>query len=410
MPHQIGIIFRGRQTPRPNPRRLFALAAACWLPLLLAPPPAAAAAGRPIEAYRVTRPGLVLFDPEARAETLAGMPEGRRRALCEAGFERWPVHKPVKKVAAPKDYGGDVRSEPFAWTVMNAAAAAFGLDDGDAREALIANLERWAKGDALTRLGNRRPDTYYSLDRTLLPTIVAYGLVREHPDLEKARQKRIHSWLKHLVRMRGVKRDDDTTGPITDSNNHRYLRDGVTMAWGALVGDDDRFREGIEGYLAALADMRRDGSLPLETMRGARALWYQRHAIASLVAIAEMAAVQGYDLYGVEIEGRSLHRAIRFLVDGIADQTIVWPYAEANQSPGPFENYRVQDLSFLAPRGHGRHYMAWIEAYAARFPDRPESRSLRRQLDEFEPNRRPMIDEYSGGNTSCFFAPPDDGP
>ena len=36
--------------------------------------------------------------------------------------------------------------------------------------------------------------------------------------------------------------------------------------------------------------MRPDGSLPLETRRGARALWYQRHAIASLVVIAEIAA------------------------------------------------------------------------------------------------------------------------
>jgi poly(beta-D-mannuronate) lyase len=144
-------------------------------------------------------------------------------------------------------------------------------------------------------------------------------------------------------------------------------------------------------------------------MRGARALWYQRHAIASLVAIAEMAAAQGYDLYAVEGGGgRSLHRAIRFLLDGIDDQTLVWPYAEANESPGPFENYRVQDLSFMAPRGHGRHYMAWAEAYVARFPDRAEARDLRRQLDAFEPDHRPMIDEYSGGNMSCFFVRPEE--
>ena len=59
----------------------------------------------------------------------------------------------------------------------------------------------------------------------------------------------------------------------------------------------------------------------LETARGSRALSYQRHAIASLVAIAEMAASQGYDLYGMEGEdGQSIHRAIEFLLDGI-DQT-----------------------------------------------------------------------------------------
>jgi poly(beta-D-mannuronate) lyase len=220
-------------------------------------------------------------------------------------------------------------------------------------------------------------------------------------------RERIEAWLDHLVWRRGPGRERDPD--LTSSrNNHRYLSDSVTMAWGILHGDDDPFRAGVETYLAALGQMRPDGSLPLETARGSRALSYQRHAITSLVAIAEMAAAQGYDLYGVEgPEGQSIHRAIAFLLDGIDQTSLVWPYARENDNPRAYRNYKVQDLGFMTKRGHGRHYMAWTEAYLARFPDTELARRLRQALAEFGPAEPPLIDDYSGGNMSCFFALPD---
>ena len=124
----------------------------------------------------------------------------------------------------------------------------------------------------------------------------------------------------------------------------------------------------------------------------------------------EMAAVQGQDLYGLEIDGRSLHRAIRFLLEAIEDPRRVWRYAAANDKPGPEKDYRRQDLGFLKPRGHGRHYMAWVEAYAARFPERPEARRLLALVQPARPGIRPMVDDYSGGNMTCFFARAPDGP
>jgi poly(beta-D-mannuronate) lyase len=154
--------------------------------------------------------------------------------------------------------------------------------------------------------------------------------------------------------------------------------------------------------------MRTDGSLPLEVARGSKALWYQRQAIASLVTIAEMAAVQGYDLYAIEIEGRSLHGAIDFLARAIERPGIVLPYARANRKPGEFRNYAVQDRTFMVQRGHERHYMAWIEAYRARFPTRAATRQLVRLFDQYQADPRPMIDEFSGGNMTCFFALPDE--
>ncbi len=384
-----------------NPARRRAQGASLALGLLLgvgwAMP--AAAGSLALEDYRVTRPGQVLVDHGKRQAELAAMSQAQRQHLCGSDRQDWPEHGVVHNV-----YNGSQPGQNVVYTFMIGSAAAFGTDDAAARAAVVDNLVRWADGDALGKFKKKPAATmYYNLDRTLLPVIVAYSLVRDHPDVPAGARQRIEQWLDRLVWRRGPGRERDPD-LSSSQNNHRYLSDSVTMAWGILRGDDEAFRSGIERYLAALEQMRPDGSLPLETARGARALSYQRHAISSLVAIAEMAAVQGYDLYGIEGgQGQSIHRAIEFLLDGIDDPAIVWPYAMENVNPGPYRNYKVQDLGFMKERGHGRHYMAWVEAYRARFPTSELALRLQDRLDAFGAAEQPLIDEYIGGNASCLF-------
>ena len=355
-----------------------------------------------IDEFRVTRPDALLFDRVARKQVLAAMPESGRADLCGVNRKNWPEHGVVRNVRNDEQPGQNV-----VLTLMTGAAAAFGTDDEGARAAVVDNLARWAEGGALGQFRDDPAATmYYNLDKTLFPVIVAFSLVQDDPATADGDRGAIEAWLGDLVWRRGPGRERDPA-LSSSQNNHRYLSDSVTMAWGILQGDDEWFRAGIERYLAALEQMRPDGSLPLETARGARALSYQRHAVASLVAIAEMAAAQGYDLYAIEgSNGQTIHDAIGFLLDGIDDPAIVWRYASENEKPGAWRNYRVQDLGFMTERGHDRHYMAWTEPYLARFPDAELSLRLRQMLAEFDPDGRPMIDEYSGGNTSCFFAPP----
>jgi poly(beta-D-mannuronate) lyase len=361
-----------------------------------------------LAAYQVNRPGRILFDREARKSVLGTLPPAQRQALCGQPRQRWPSHPVVKNVTARDDGGPDDRSEPFAWTVMNEAAVAYGLDDAYARRSLVRLLDRWARSGGLTRLNESEVNVYYAVDRSLLPTLVAWSLVRDAPDVERERAQRIDRWLRRVARLRGDLRPRSSEGDLTSRNNHRYLSASVSMAWGALTGDDGAFREGINAYRQALAAMRPDGSLPLETARGARALWYQRHALASLVTIAEMAATQGIDLYGeAAAGGRTIHTAVGFLLDAVRDPRRVWPYARADEKPGSDTDYRDQDLDFLVRRGHGRHYMAWAEMYLARFPNRAESRRLLGLLARADPDFRPMVDDYSGGDATCFFARPE---
>jgi poly(beta-D-mannuronate) lyase len=348
----------------------------------------------------VTRPGRVLFPRDERAAELARLPPALGAAWCPAHVG--PAPQPVARLRALPD-GPDNASEPFALAVMTDAGAAL-AGDSAATARLIRLLARWADAGALRGGGGERggANRAYALDRTLLPTIVAFASVAGNPGMDAVTRERVRSWLGHLVETR----PRPGAGDLTRRNNHHYLRGSVDAAWGALVGDDERFQAGVAAYLDALRSMRPDGSLPLETRRGARALWYQRHAIASLVVTAEVAANQGLDLYGRRVDGRDLHAAISFLLDAVEDPARVQPYATADDNPGLDQPPNVQDLSFLATRGHGRHYMAWVEIYAARFPGRPESRRLMGLLARSDPGFRPMLDDYSGGATTCYFARP----
>jgi hypothetical protein len=147
--------------------------------------PAGGADQPDLAGHRVTRPGEVLIERAPRRAWLAALPAAERAARCGAVRDDWRSHKAktrLKTSKADAQNSTDGRSAPFAWTVMTAAAVAFGHDDAAARAALIGNLLRWARGETLTKLEDRHDNTYYSLERTLLPTIVAYGLIRDHPD------------------------------------------------------------------------------------------------------------------------------------------------------------------------------------------------------------------------------------
>ena len=93
--------------------------------------------------------------------------------------------------------------------------------------------------------------------------------------------------------------------------------------------------------------------------------------------------------------GHDLHRIVGFLSNAIADPALIAQY-----TPEP------QYLGFLDRRGHERHYMAWFEAYRARFPDSPITRQLQTQIDAEGVYAEPLLDEYAGGAMTCFFALP----
>ncbi|MEZ5823852.1 MAG: alginate lyase family protein [Geminicoccaceae bacterium] len=337
------------------------------------------------------RAGDVLVEVETRGMALRRLDQRTREDLCGKPRLDWPSEPAVKIVRPDRQPG-----QKLVMSLMEAAAVTLAFDDRRALESIVENLDRWARNDAMAkRQKKRRAREYYNIDRSLMPMIVAFSLVRGHADVDPVKIARIEAWLRRLVDMRRGRERFFKPSLGSSRNNHRYLADSVTMAWGAVTGDAVLFDKGIYRFRVALDQARGDGSLPLETARGRKALHYQRHAVGSLVAIAEMAALQGVDLYSWRNErGQTIHDLVDFLVRAIDDGSVLEPYAR-----------QPQDFGFLEERGHGRHYMAWFEPYAARFGQRETVIRLRELLREHGYRGEPMIDDYFGSMTTCFFRP-----
>lgn len=345
---------------------------------------------------------------------LAAVLAGLGPARAEIGPDRaCAVHgrllgySPVIALDGPAHAGTDRAAEPFALAMMEAAAAWRGPGDAAAAEAAVRELERWAGADALRAIGdagsgNSNTNSVYSFRRTLIALLGAWQELRSSP-AGRANAHLIEPWLARLVARQEVATGGAKTRQRADAmsnrNNHVLLRATVEAQWAALGNRADLAARAYNTARATLAEMRSDGSLPLETARGVRALWYQRHAIASLVYIGELLEPQGFDLWQPRADGGDLHRAVTFLIRAIERPAILEPYAGADLA------YR-QDLGFLEPRGNGRHYMAWGELYRVRFPDRPEAASLVRILPRADHPGWPLLDDYVGGNATCRIRTP----
>ncbi len=121
-------------------------------------------------------------------------------------------------------------------------------------------------------------------------------------------------------------------------------------------------------------------------VRGYRALHYQDFALTPLVHIAEIAARQGYDLYSLEIDGKDLHRAVRFLAAAIDNPKLVSRYTKA-----------TQDLGFSYHPAGG---LNWLEPYYRRFPDEQVARLLKTSM-----KTRPISHRWTGASTLYFYEP-----
>lgn len=340
-----------------------------------------------------------LFDVDARTTVLSTEPYREIRATCLsiAIDPAWARLMPIKKLSATEGYGSDQSAEDFSWAVMVLSGRVL-AGDTKARTTLEALLLTWATANAFTQTQEVH-DAYYALKRQLLPLAVAYAILK--PNLQPARATLLEGWIGALV-----KKVDHLFDGDVDRNNHRVLADSLLAVWGSILGDRAMMEKGLARYEAVLAETRPDGTLELEARRGARALWYQRQTLSSLTVLAEVARGQGIDLYGRRGPGGQSYAALLgSLINGIKSPVLVAVYAAENHIPGPEKDYRKLELGFLKTRGHGRHYMAWSEAAALT----GKGLSFGRLRDLFERqirSERPLIDEFIGGNSTCFWGQP----
>jgi len=340
-----------------------------------------------------------LVDVAARSAALQTRELAAIRKSCLAikAERKWMDLKPVARLATTEGYGSDNSAEDFSWAVMVLAGRSL-AGDKDSTKNLSRLMLKWAQADAFGTTEEVH-DAYYALKRQLLPLAVAFQIVQ--PSLSEADEAALKAWIDPLVR-----RIDKLFDGDVDRNNHRTLADSVLAVWGSVIGDAELMQRGLAGFDKVLAETRADGTLELEARRGSRALWYQRQTLSSLYVLAEVARGAGQDLYGAATSSdRQLDTLVGALVNGVASPILATVYSSENHIPGPEKDFLSPDLTFLEKRGHDRHYMAWAEA-ASHGVESLSRERLEALFDREVKKERPLIDEFAGGNATCFWGQP----
>ena len=362
--------------------------------------------------------GDILFNVSERKSALQQPHFSRAKAACAAPNITLPDMAsitPIDALRATEAYGADNRASGFSWAVMVLGGRALGGDNASA-EQLKTLLLRFARADAFANTVQHY-DPYYALKRIMFPVIVNYAVIQS--TLTEAERATVTAWIDRIVAPLDVR-----FGKIIDENNHRILGDATLMAWGILRSKNAMVEQGKERFTHSIDAMDAQGFLPLEMRRGARAMWYMRQTSASLSAMAVMDAIQagGEGLWGYGSEtGNSLARLISATLHGSNTPLFALRHASANESPGPSSEYFTQDLGYLHPRGNSgnsRHYFAFSEAVIAHQPEHFVSAWMQKWMAQAKTKTataapttaahtaafpRPMIDEFIGGNASCFF-------
>jgi hypothetical protein len=143
--------------------------------------------------------------------------------------------------------------------------------------------------------------------------------------------------------------------------------------------------------------MRPDGSWPIDSERDQRSLHYGSASTSHLVTIATaLQSARGINLFDYEVDGRSVHNAVDFVVASMKD-------------PGPMnQKYAIScpDGGRLNDQGLGQPDLSqydeagYLLAYAERFPDRDSSKYILTRYQGSNP-----WSEKNGGAPQCLFAP-----
>ena len=204
-------------------------------------------------------------------------------------------------------------------------------------------LDRFAADGVLTgRMSSNQAD--YVQGWMLGAFAVAWLKIRpavQNPD--PAVRAQVTSWLAQVAD--NIRRYYDPRIGKTDArNNHRYWAGFEVMAAGIAADRRDLFDWGIASFEVGANQITADGTLPLEMARRSLALHYHLFATAPLVAMAELGAANGIDLYS-----RNNHALARLVDCAVAGITAPdWFAAKAGVAQEPIR-LDADDIGWAAP-------------------------------------------------------------
>ena len=291
---------------------------------------------------------------------------------------------PISEVKAPKGYGLDNRF----YSTLNKFESfkrPCGGGSVDACNNVKKIILEWAKADAAKRTGPSDHESRHWNDTLTInlwvasPMMAGYSFAKQVIDVPNNEDKIIKDWFqkivkknKHLMYNMTYKEGTQAKGVPKRAHNHALSSAISHMQLGILLNDNKLFRTAFKNFEAAIKYQRKDGSMPIETRRGGRAMFYQGRAMTALTVIAIIAENQGYNIWEYEHKKKNFHNIVRFFIDFTENNEVVFKYAKEMKAPGPAKNYKSQDLRKRSSSNWG-----WLYAYLARFSDHDNVKRLK---------------------------------
>ncbi|MEX0502731.1 alginate lyase family protein [Alphaproteobacteria bacterium LSUCC0719] len=279
---------------------------------------------------------------------------------CRTLIQRPRIPKPLVDAEIDSDYHGNTKDRfqvYYEFLALNIAANRDGTQIAP-QERLIEFLANWSEQNALSKNIRFSGIKAYRLDyhvQALLPLmIVAYSDTAKQMTADQ--RLSVGSWLNRLV-------GQSQKSSFTTQDNKNYLRHYTAMLWGILVGDDRLIDQARKAYRSALYYMRPDGTFPTDVARGGMGLHYQNLSVNVLVTMAAASQAIGEDWINMEVNGRSLHDAVGWLVKANQDKSLNRQYARSCPS-GSFGTIEEPNLHYREKPGFsGESDSSWVELY-----------------------------------------------
>jgi len=295
---------------------------------------------------------------------------------CRAYNPRYKPIKPILTVEATESYGLDDRYN-YVYESIEKVGVSCSSGDLKACESVYKTLLNWAESDAAKRTGASDDEAKHWDDTLTInlyvaaPMTTAYSFALQRIDISKDDDEKIKKWLKkivkknqHLMYDKTYKGGTQAKGVPKRAHNHALSSAMSHMSLAILLGDNKMFKKPFKNWIAAVKYQREDGSLPIETRRGGRAMFYQGRAMTALATLAVMAENQNINIWNTKFnKNRDYHNLVKFFIDFSENPEIVFKYAKEMKAPGPAKNYKNQDLDSSGS------IWGWMPAYASRFPN-----------------------------------------
>lgn len=353
-----------------------------------------------LASYTVRTSGISHFDPAQRVAELQSSAPEKVAAACI-----WYSGSRGEPTPPPSVYDGTVAGHTDMWRrtsndLINEAGQWLGLRDTAAAAYVVRTLRSVA--GAASFLGiDRQTGRWYEAKEFASVVLNAFASIRDYPGLTSSDRTVIGDYVARLM-----ERMDFLEGEVLgfstpsglDAHNHGWYKDVSVTLWGVSQGNDALFRRGVSRYVSVLAGhVLPDGAILHEATRGGAALAYSSLAIGHIIRIAEAAAAQGHDLYGINVNGMDVHRLVEFFVSAMENESVIRSYAQRqlNCSPEACASWNTQDRSSL----NGEWNIAgWVEPYMRRFPGSALTARLATQFPSA--TLRTMVSD-SWGNATC---------